>query len=79
MAVRQEGVGPKTKDGYLRLTEKEISSLKEVSKYALIYGRGLRDFPLNSQLRFWLWEIGVSGIIAGCAIVYYILHFLSIP
>lgn len=75
IVVSEKEIGKSSDQIHAKLLPNEILNLKNVSKYATNYGKGLGNFSRNSRLRFWIWEIGVTSFISVIAVLYYMLYF----
>lgn len=51
------------------LSAEEATQLKNAAASARIYANRFSNFPKITRFRFWAWDIGVTGIITGVAVI----------
>jgi hypothetical protein len=63
-----ENTGTISHQGQTVFTKAQADVLVETSKLAAIYGKRFKNFPRVTALRFWLWDIGIAGLLTIIAI-----------
>lgn len=52
------------------ISAEEAAQLKDAGASARIYGKRFSNFPKITRFRFWVWDIGMTGIITSVAVFF---------
>ena len=59
------------------LSKDEVDKLKSAAELALTYAKRWERFPTITRWRFWIWDIGIAGVISLVAFLFSLSAFLK--